>query len=139
VACRDADVSNFRKAWLKRQVLNFGALDPYVAICRFMQLYKCHSAFIFRQPSPPTDTLGKRPRAIDVFLSDERGLDVPCNIRHLRILARPTLYLSSLFRKCERWPFKTKRGVPLFFWLHAMPTWVGWDLLGDAHKCKGCP
>src|SRR5258708_26612352 len=120
-ARRDADISDFRKAWLKRQAPNFGALDSDVAICPFMQLYKCHSAFIFRQPSPPTDTLRKRAGAIDVFLSNERGLDVPCDIRHLRFLARSTLYLSSLFRKCERRPFKTKCGVPLFLWLHLMP------------------
>jgi hypothetical protein len=40
--------SNFRKAWLKRQVLNFGVLDPDVAVCRLMQLYKCRSSFILR-------------------------------------------------------------------------------------------
>jgi hypothetical protein len=31
--------------------------------------------------------LRERAGAIDVLLSDERGLDVPCNIRHLRFLA----------------------------------------------------
>ena len=121
----DADVSDFRKAWLKRQVLNFGALDPDVAVCRSVQLYKYLRSFIFRQTSPPTDTLRKRAGAIDMVLSDERGLDVPCDIRHLRLLAWPTLHLSNLFRKCERWALKTKFGVPLFFWLHAVPTWVG--------------
>ena len=100
VAC--ANVSDFREARLKRQALNFRALDPYVAICRFMELYKCHSTFIFRQPSPSTDTLRKRAGAIDVFLSDERGLDVPCDIRHSRLLAWLMRYLSSLFRKCGR-------------------------------------
>ena len=97
-----ADVSDFCKAGLKRQVLNFRALDPHVAVGRFMELYKCRSTFNFRQPSPSTDTLRKRAGAIDVFLSDERGLDVPCNIRHLRLLAWLMHYLSSLFRKCER-------------------------------------
>jgi hypothetical protein len=47
VACRGADVSDFRKAGLKRQVLNFGALDPDVTIRRFVELYNCHSSFIF--------------------------------------------------------------------------------------------
>ncbi len=42
-----AHTSDFRKAWLKRQVLNFGPLDPNVAICRFMKRYKCHSSFAF--------------------------------------------------------------------------------------------
>jgi hypothetical protein len=50
--CRDGGtllthgVSDFRQAGLKRQKLNFGALNPCVAICRFMQLYECHSALI---------------------------------------------------------------------------------------------
>ncbi len=39
--------SDFRKAWLNCQVLNFGTLDPNVAICRFMKRYKCHSSFAF--------------------------------------------------------------------------------------------
>jgi hypothetical protein len=39
--------SDFRKAGLKRQILNFDSLDPDVAIRRLMQLYKCHSSFIF--------------------------------------------------------------------------------------------
>jgi hypothetical protein len=39
--------SDFRKARLKRQMLNFGSLDPNVAISRFVQLYKSNSAFIF--------------------------------------------------------------------------------------------
>jgi hypothetical protein len=43
---RGANVSDFGKAGLKRQMLNFGALNPRVAICRFVQLYECHSAFI---------------------------------------------------------------------------------------------
>jgi hypothetical protein len=38
--------SDFRQAGLKRQELNFGALDPRVAICRFVQLYESHGAFI---------------------------------------------------------------------------------------------
>ena len=94
-----SDVSDFRQAGLNRQLLNFGAFDPGVAICRSMQLYKCRSSFVFRQPSPPTDTLRKRARTIDMPLPDERGLDVPGDIRHLRFLARSTLYLSSLFRE----------------------------------------
>jgi len=97
-----ADVSDFRKAGLNCQFLDFGALDPDVGIRRAMQLYKCHSSFSFRQPIPPTDTLPKRTGAIYVFLSDERGFDVPVDIRHSRLLARPTRYLSSLFRKSER-------------------------------------
>jgi hypothetical protein len=44
---RRCPYSDFRKVWLKRQVLNFGTLDPNVAICRFVQLYKRHSSFIF--------------------------------------------------------------------------------------------
>ena len=134
-----ADVSHFRKAGLNRQFLNFGTLDPDMAICRPMQLYECHSSLIFRQPSPPADTLRKRAGAIDMFLSDERGLDVPCDIRHLGVLAWPMRYLSSIFRECERWPFRTKCRVPLSFWLHAKPTLLGWDLLGDAHKNEGRP
>jgi hypothetical protein len=68
--CHGADVSDFREVGLKRQELNFGALNPYVAICHFMQLYERHSSFILRQASPPTDTLRKRAGAIDMFLSN---------------------------------------------------------------------
>jgi hypothetical protein len=39
--------SDFPKARLKRQVLNFGSLNPNVAIRRFTQPYKCHSSLIF--------------------------------------------------------------------------------------------
>ena len=39
--------SHFRKAGLKRQVLNFGTLNPNVAIRRFMQLNKCLNSFVF--------------------------------------------------------------------------------------------
>jgi len=38
--------SDFRQAGLKRQQLNFGALDPGVAIRRFVQLYECHGTLI---------------------------------------------------------------------------------------------
>ena len=93
-----ADVSDFRKAGLNCQFFNVSALNPDVAICRFVQLYKCLNSFILRQPTPPTDTLRKRSGAIDMFLSDKRGLDVPCDISHLRLLALPTRNLSSLFQ-----------------------------------------
>ena len=39
-------VSDFRQAGLKRQELNFGALNPRVAICRFVQLYERHGTLI---------------------------------------------------------------------------------------------
>jgi len=41
-----ANVSDFRQAGLKRKVLNFCALNPCVAVCRFVQLYESHGAFI---------------------------------------------------------------------------------------------
>ena len=43
---RGANISDFRKAGLERQVLNFGALNACVPICRFVQLYECHRAFV---------------------------------------------------------------------------------------------
>jgi hypothetical protein len=43
---RDTNVSYSRKAGLKRQELNIGALNPNVSICRFMQLYECRNSFI---------------------------------------------------------------------------------------------
>jgi len=45
-AKRRAKISDFRKVGLKRQVLNFGALNAYMAIGRFVQLYESHGAFI---------------------------------------------------------------------------------------------
>ena len=41
-----ANLSDFRKAGLKRQALNFGALNACMAIRRFVQLYECRSAFV---------------------------------------------------------------------------------------------
>jgi hypothetical protein len=68
-----------------------------------------------------------------MFLSDERGFDVPSDIRHSQILAWPTRYLSG--NKRDSFPTK----VPLPFWLHAKRTLLGWHLLGDAQKYEGCP
>jgi hypothetical protein len=133
-AWHSANVSDFRKAGLKRQVLNFGALDPDVAICRFMQLYEGHSPLFIRESRPSTDTLRKRAGAIDMFLSNERGLDVPCDIGHSRLLTRSIRCLSSFLRKCQGWPFRTKCKIPLSFWLQAKSTLIGCDMLGDAHK-----
>jgi len=130
--------SDFRKIRLKRQALNFGALNPYVTIRRLMQLYECHASFILRQAIPPTDTLRKRASAIDMLLTDERGLHVPCDIRHWRLLARLTCQLYSSILKRGRWPLKQCR-LALCFWLHAELIWLGWAFWGapvnvrDAH------
>jgi hypothetical protein len=42
-----------------------------------------------------------------MFLSNERSLDVPCDIGHSRFLARAPQYLSTFLRKSEIWPFRS--------------------------------
>lgn len=133
---RSADVSDFRKVGLNRQFLNFRALETGVAISCFMQLYKCHRTFGFRQPIPPTDALRKRAGAIHMIISDERGLNVPCDIRHSKHLAWSTRCLSSLF--LER-AFQNKGLSSIVFPVACQALLGRLDLLGDAHKCEGCP
>lgn len=89
--------SDFRKVRLKRQVLDFGPLDPNVAVCRSMKLYEGHASLAFRQPGPATDALRERAGAIDMFLSNERGLDVPGDIRHLSPSAWRTRHVPADF------------------------------------------